>query len=158
MSLTLLPGLELANVESASTEWSLGRLHPRSLSVFDTLEADKAEAKHVGGAVGRILGRTSRRALASHQLDIGDLSEYLEELGQLTLCLLHRHKWIDWKAPEVQVLSSHLLFEFEGSHADVSFAKLLFQSRHDIELGSCRDQLVDRMIFSFDAARVVKLS
>ena len=59
VSLALLPRLELANVESAATERFLGRLHSGSLSIFDTLEADKSKAKHGSGAVSLVLARAS---------------------------------------------------------------------------------------------------
>ena len=143
MSLALLSCLELADVERVTSEWSLGRFDPSSLSIFNALVANKSEAKH-----GVIWLRfcTFVGLSGKHELDVADFTEGGKELSQLFLCLLDGDRRIDREATEVKVLSGHLLLVLEGAHADVGFSEFSLESRDNVELWSwqvMRDRIID---------------
>ena len=92
VGLPLLSRLELADEERAAAERPLRSLDSGPLSIFDTLVADEAEAKHAvsrfSGAAAGIDDALSRRLFRQHQLQVADFAKRGEEVDKLLLCAL----------------------------------------------------------------------
>ena len=68
-----------------------------------------------------------------HELDVHDFTERGEEFEQILLCRLDTFGWVQRETSEVEIVTSHLLFELEGFKTEESFSHCFLESWHNIQ-------------------------
>ena len=130
VGLPLLFSLKLADEELRPLERCLGSLCTSSGSLINSLEAHETKAKKVLATFQFSLAIESS---ILHELDVHDFTERGEEFEQILLCRLDAFGWVQRETSEVEIVTSHLLFELEGFETEESFSHCFLESRHNIQ-------------------------
>ena len=108
----------------------LGCLCSGSCGLIYSLEANKSKSEKV---LATFQFSLCLKGLVLHELHIHDLAIGGEEFEEVLLSCLNALCWVQWEASEVQVVTSHLLFELESLQPEIGFSRCLLERWHDIQ-------------------------